>query len=491
MPTRLKKQSKIAQTMDSVSSKIGGLACALCGKGFEKESSYKRHGYYCRSKQTGNPNSRKRSCTSCVRAKTRCDAQVPRCSKCEHSGIKCRYDKVTKRGSPASDSDILSTRSNSDSIATSQASKSPQALLVNKEEMLDGFMQLEDDGMSIDLAKWAPQIDPGFSIDMTFPNISEIFQPSVNDCIPPEGCIYLADPESLPFRPIVRRKMARSGSEMSSQFLIRIIRSYPEMMLRRETFPPFIHPQYRTSSGDIPETLANCMSVAQMFTTRTKESKNFMWRAIQMERDRVLTNLHQFDDRELWAGIQVFLIYTIMMEIDGELEKWSIHVPLLPAFKAISDAIGAQAFGDVTYDNPAANIAQSAPSPSVDEEQIWQDWLFEESKRRTHVLFKIIMMLIDIEGGLHCPRPSPVPEFMLAPLPCKKALWECRTSHEWRVEIDRSVQEREIFGLTETGELMVLREGYDGLKKSSASWEKWFAGVDGFGTLVMLTSGLL
>ncbi|KAF2805755.1 uncharacterized protein BDZ99DRAFT_524706 [Mytilinidion resinicola] len=331
--------------------------------------------------------------------------------------------------------------------------------------------------MSMDLlAKWAPQIDPGFSIDMTFPDISEIFQPSVDDCIPPEGCLYLPEPDSTPFRPIVRRKMARSGSEMCSHFLIRIIRSYPEMMLRRETFPPFIHPQYRTVGGFLPETLANCMSVAQMFTTRTKESKGFMWRTIQMERDRVLTHLHQFDDRELWAAIQVFLIYTIMMEIDVQ---------------AVSDAIASCASGDITYDNPAANIAQSGASRSVDEEQLWQDWLFEESKRRTHVLFRIIMMVLDIEGGMHCPRPSPLPEFILVPLPCKKALWECRTSHEWRLEIDRSVQEREIFGLSETGELMVIRGGYDGLKRSPVSWEKWFAGEDGFGTLVMLASGLL
>jgi hypothetical protein len=58
------------------------------------------------------------------------------------------------------------------------------------------------------------------------------------------------------------RSFAKPGAQMSAFFVITIIGSYPAMMLRKETFPSFIHPacvSEREDSGDyIPEALLNC-----------------------------------------------------------------------------------------------------------------------------------------------------------------------------------------------------------------------------------------
>ena len=62
-------------------------------------------------------------------------------------------------------------------------------------------------------------------------------------------------------------------------------------MMRKETLPPFIHPVWFSECGEIkgsfPEALVNCMTIAQMFVNRGKETNKFMWRTIRMEQERM------------------------------------------------------------------------------------------------------------------------------------------------------------------------------------------------------------
>jgi hypothetical protein len=89
-------------------------------------------------------------------------------------------------------------------------------------------------------------------------------------------------------RSLAPRAMAKTGAEMSALFMKRILGSYPTMMLRKETFPPFVHPLSGPEDGGIlPEALVNCMSIAQMFVTRTKETTKLVWRTVRMEQERL------------------------------------------------------------------------------------------------------------------------------------------------------------------------------------------------------------
>jgi hypothetical protein len=78
-------------------------------------------------------------------------------------------------------------------------------------------------------------------------------------------------------------KQSSPEAEASATILMHCIRSYPQMMLRRQTFPPFIHPHWHTG---LPENLVNCMSIAQLFVTRTLENSPFLWRTIDNEVSR-------------------------------------------------------------------------------------------------------------------------------------------------------------------------------------------------------------
>lgn len=137
-------------------------------------------------------------------------------------------------------------------------------------------------------------------------------------------------------------------SRHASQFITRILGSYPKMMLRRTSLPPFIHPfSYRqsdTANPSLPEPLAICMSIASMFAVRTSESSNFLWRTIKTEQQRLTKEvrsprkfipnmprqddisaklltcteyqMHLFTKEETLAAIQATIIYIIMRVVD-------------------------------------------------------------------------------------------------------------------------------------------------------------------------------
>lgn len=74
--------------------------------------------------------------------------------------------------------------------------------------------------------------------------------------------------------------------KQSASLVMDAICAIPEQMLRRETFPPFIHPHWNRPA--MPEPLAICMRIAQMFASRTPDIKPFIWRTILAEQRRIL-----------------------------------------------------------------------------------------------------------------------------------------------------------------------------------------------------------
>lgn len=72
----------------------------------------------------------------------------------------------------------------------------------------------------------------------------------------------------------------------AARLVYQMVISFPQMMLRRQTFPPFIHPHWQDQY--LPEALATCMSIAQLFASRTPETQSFLWRTIDAEERQFL-----------------------------------------------------------------------------------------------------------------------------------------------------------------------------------------------------------
>lgn len=76
-------------------------------------------------------------------------------------------------------------------------------------------------------------------------------------------------------------RQGHPASKFAASLASDIICAFPQMMLRRQTFPPFIHSYWHRQS--LPEALSNCASIAQLFANRTSESRSFLWRTIEAE----------------------------------------------------------------------------------------------------------------------------------------------------------------------------------------------------------------
>jgi hypothetical protein len=133
----------------------------------------------------------------------------------------------------------------------------------------------------------------------------------------------------------------------------------------------------------------------------------------------------------------------------------------------------------------------------------WKDWLYEESRRRLSVVYRVVSMLVYFEPAALCTLQS---DLILAPLPAKKQLWEASNEVLWNVEVARDPGTRNAFALASSGELVKLSEDQqycsdslllykslnDGTpKRSMTGWEEWLSGMDGFGGLVMLAASLI
>jgi hypothetical protein len=118
----------------------------------------------------------------------------------------------------------------------------------------------------------------------------------------------------------------------------------------------------------------------------------------------------------------------------------------------------------------------------------WRAWIFAESQRRIITMARIINMVFHIECAISC---DTLPGFALIPLPSSKIAWETDDEQVWCAEYDKCHVDRFIYGLTTEGKLVQLRQTVTGIDSREERWQKWLAGQDAFGMLVMLASQML
>ncbi|KAF4452582.1 hypothetical protein F53441_4601 [Fusarium austroafricanum] len=207
-----------------------------------------------------------------------------------------------------------------------------------------------------------------------------------------------------------------SSLQHASRVIMQMLYAYPQMMLRRQTFPPFIHPHWHDKV--LPETLGNCMSIAQLFAARTPETEAFLWRMVRAEEERFREKLYTFSPREVHMCLQVMIIYMMMSMSDSDKDGTQRTNGLFET----AEVIGSR-FLDLT--GSYSTSEQTEPSTT------WSDWIFAESRRRMSCLWLIISCVIVIENGRSCSGCSAMHTLAL---PSSKFVWEARSLEEWQTE---------------------------------------------------------
>ena len=331
------------------------------------ESSRHRHIRYCGTRSRNRP----RSCHACNAAKTKCNFETP-CSRCVKKSIECVYNAATAVGRqtlPTSsevasfglaDDEILNNANDAftDHLAmndarlqfvTGNSHPSTQTFSLNESLTLDRLLVLED---------YASDQLQRFSDVSVAPWDKGNQQPAAW-CTWTRGGFSLSVVTETPVGELNSNLLAilqteRPHAQHNANLVIQSLRSFPTMMLRRETFPWFIHPHSQLLSNpgraDLPEALSTCMCIAQMFVLRTSETSRFLWCTVRAESRRFINEVcippkpcsshsdhqkkHHMSTYKLLASLQAGMVYLIMCIIDQSPEGEGASLEILIALHA-------------------------------------------------------------------------------------------------------------------------------------------------------------
>ncbi|KAJ5731961.1 hypothetical protein N7493_003442 [Penicillium malachiteum] len=231
------------------------------------------------------------------------------------------------------------------------------------------------------------------------------------------------------------------------------------------------------------EALDNCISLVYMMNSGTNGSHKLFWRNVRMECARLCSEAWKLSSWGLLAAMQSVSIYILFRLDEGETEHNDFDSLLINTVTIIAQHLTAK------------DIANN-----YSREQTWRAWLYEESRRRLAVIYRVVNMLVYFDPAAMCNLPS---DLVLAPLPAKKELWEASDEQSWNLENKKDPAAGNAFGLARTGELVRLGSDRDGEElvhsaitsvsplRTGASWEEWCSGMDGFGGLIMLAALLV
>ncbi|KAH6951568.1 hypothetical protein DER45DRAFT_635677, partial [Fusarium avenaceum] len=332
-------------------------------------------------------------------AKAKCSFGQP-CARCEKKGVRCVYGRTAHQGTVASRGQV----------------QEPDAWLNYELQTISSLTPSGSSGLSLEIDGFTTDLDPMWDTITT--DISE--NTSATDILFFEfnkDTQIQVQPQTLSSKGSLARVSNRLSSlQHASRVIMQMLYAYPQMVLRRQTFPPFIHPHWHEKR--LPDTLATCMSIAQLFAARTPETEPFLWRTISAEEERFREQLYTMTPREVHMCLEVMIIYMMMAMRESGTEGKERTSRLFETTELI---------GSHFLDLAGSYSTSEQTEPSF----TWEDWIFAESRRRMACLWLVISCVITIESGKICDGCSALDTL---PLPSSRLLWEARSLEDWQTE---------------------------------------------------------
>jgi hypothetical protein len=118
--------------------------------------------------------------------------------------------------------------------------------------------------------------------------------PSTNSTVPVQQAISSPNvlipalPTSNP-RSLIQRPKMKTGAQRVANLILHTLKSYPLMMIRHNTLPPFIHPHLISSNveNNDMEPLTNCICLVHMISSGVQGSRKLFWKNVRMECERL------------------------------------------------------------------------------------------------------------------------------------------------------------------------------------------------------------
>lgn len=292
--------------------------CAICQKPFLNESSYNRHVLYCRRARS-RPRARLRSCQACIKSKRKCSGQLP-CQRCTNKGAECLYTTSTPGNMTIEAAGTFGETGDKMAESTDHVTQAINAQAVNSKGQLF-TPRGDEDAIDWDYLNFETSEMPllGSSLVDSSLAYSQYESPEsmmLNELPPPgsnTGIISTCPSTAASSKGLLLSEQASRGkdecaitgsrqsysqllccismkdpiSNFTANIVMQTLCAFPQMMLRRETFPPFIHGHWHgtesDSAGSLPKPLVSCMGLAQVFASHNVDTRPFLWEKIREE----------------------------------------------------------------------------------------------------------------------------------------------------------------------------------------------------------------
>ena len=100
-------------------------------------------------------------------------------------------------------------------------------------------------------------------------------------------------PPTYNVRSLSHRAQSSTGTQRTSNLILHTLKSYPMMILRDQTLPPFIHPHLvskEVENNDM-EPLSNCVNLIHMLSSGFSGSRKLFWKNVRMDCESLYTNV--------------------------------------------------------------------------------------------------------------------------------------------------------------------------------------------------------
>ncbi|KAL7942485.1 hypothetical protein V8C42DRAFT_146146 [Trichoderma barbatum] len=265
---------------------------------------------------------------------------------------------------------------------------------------------------------------------------------------------------------------------LSAKMLLGQIGAYPKMMAKGKHLPPFIHPPcvlvdvYPRACNEsrhycLPEILAICSSLLQMFYNTTPGSSSFAWKTIYEHQSHLY--------RE---ALQATILYMLLQLQDPDTIDTNDTISLLETVGILAKRM----YAILPYYIPAANTS------GLDR----QSWVLIESARRTICLLYATEIILHIMGGTL--RQGLCNGYFNNPLPSTRDLWDAISTAEWAERYAQSLKGDSRDSLLRIQDLKSWQQYSDSEvtgereQQALAKIAHWCENLDSFGALIWIAT---
>ncbi|KAK0642812.1 Transcription factor gsfR2 [Lasiodiplodia hormozganensis] len=294
------------------------------------------------------PPPRRKSCGRCVKAKRRCDLQLP-CSRCAEKGLACEYPSAAGPWRP--------DQSQKPAAAPDLDLAALNAMGADGfESIMPGLMNRYDLDLHMDLGDTPALLTGSGAFDQMDDRRESSFGSPESQSTSTRETFTREDYEDF-YELREELDQGKLGNPNSaSAYIIDLVRNFPKTMaLKMKT--PFLHP--RMYEDNMPKAILDAFTASALYATKNSANEAAVFKVLDANASNLLQQYNPAESRptrDLLIMIQALLLYQIIRVFDGDIRQRGHAETAMPALKEMTIQLE-------QHRDQFANVPSAGPDP--------------------------------------------------------------------------------------------------------------------------------